>query len=57
VTTLSDHERYTRTEALLKRPTTVVTHPVWIGDDGWLRTGRGDTRQMLEDLGYRTSAQ
>lgn len=54
---MSDRERIERTKALLAHPTTVVTVPCWIGCDGWLRLGRGDMRQMLEDLGHRTSAQ
>lgn len=51
---MTDLERIERTKALLARPTTVVTRPVWIGCDGYLRLSRGDMRQMLEDLGFRT---
>jgi hypothetical protein len=45
-------------KALLARQTTVVTRPVWIGCDGWLRVGRTEGMvTMLDDLGIRTSAQ
>jgi len=53
---VTDAERYERAKALLARAT--VARPVWIGDDGWLRIGRtDDMRQMLDDLGIKTSSQ
>ncbi len=54
---LTTKERIQRKEVLLARPTTVVTRPVWIDCEGWLRIGRtGDMVQMLEDIGVPTRA-
>lgn len=50
---LTNTERAERAKVTMRK----ATRPVWLGDDGWLRIGRGDMRQMLEDLGYPTSAQ
>lgn len=50
-------ERIAHTIALMARPTTIVTRPVWIDDAGWLRIGRTDDMiQMLEDIGIKTRA-
>jgi hypothetical protein len=46
------------TKVLLARATTVVTRPVWIGCDGWLRIGRTEGMvTMLDDLNIRSRAQ
>jgi len=51
---MTDRER--RAEKLLARGG--HSRPVWIGDDGWFRIGHtDDMRQMLDDLGIKTSAQ
>ena len=53
---MDDSERRDRAERLLARDK--YPRPVWIGDDGWFRIGHtDDMRQMLDDLGIKTSAQ
>jgi hypothetical protein len=54
---MTSRDRLARTAALLAHPLTVVTRPVWIGCDGWLRIGRtGDMVQMMDDIGVQTRA-
>lgn len=45
-------EKVERLRVLLEKSTTVITRPVWAGDDGMLRIGHsGDLVEMLNNVG------